>query len=134
MPSFSWFKRNAHWGLFLLRLFIGLRLIYGVIDNVFSWHKMLEFRDFLQQFSFPFPLVCAVVSVYAQFLAGLAIILGWKIRLAALLMIINFLVALIMIHRNQSVEAMTPALAILFCCILFLFQGAGRMAIDKNSS
>ena len=132
MPSTSWIKRNAGLGVLLLRIFIGCRLIYGVIDNIISWEKMLEFREFLHQFNFPFPLFCAVVSVYAQFIAGLMIIFGWNIRLAALLMIVNFLVALVMVHRSQPVEAMTPALAILFCCILFFFEGAGRLAIHKS--
>lgn len=116
-----------------MRLFIGLRLIYGVQDNVLSWDHMLRFRDFLQQFHFPLPLVCAVVSVYAQLIAGIMIIVGWRIRYAAILMIINFLVALIMIHRNQTVEEMTAPMAILFSAILFLFAGAGRMAIEKNN-
>jgi putative oxidoreductase len=132
MTSFSWFKRNSAWGIFLLRLFMGLRLIYGVIDNVTRWETMLDFRDFLQQSGFPFPLVCAIVSVYAQLFAGIAILFGWMTRWAAILMIINFLMALIMVHRNDPVEGMTPPLAILFCCILLLFQGPGKISIDKN--
>lgn len=125
------FERNYHWGAFLLRLFIGARLIYGVSDNVLSWQHMLQFRDFLKAFHFPFPLISAVLSVYLQLLAGVMIIVGWRIRYAAIAMILNFMVALVMVHRNDSIESMTPALAILFCCILFLFQGAGRISIDK---
>ena len=128
----SWLDRRNDWGIFLLRLFIGFRLVYGVLDNVLSWDHMLRFRDFLQQFHFPFPLICAVTSVYIQLLAGLMLIIGWRTRYAALLVIINFLVALFMVHRNQSIEAMTPALAILFSAILFLFAGAGRISIDRK--
>ena len=130
---FSWFDRNRDWGVFLLRLFVGLRLIYGVQDNVLSWEHMIRFKDFLQQFNFPFPLVCAVVSVYVQLITGIMIILGWRIRYAAILLVINFLVALIMVHRNQPIEAMTAPMAILFSAILFLFQGAGRISIDKEN-
>jgi putative oxidoreductase len=130
---FTWFERNRDWGIFLLRLFIGLRLIYGVQDNVLSWEHMIRFRDFLQQFHFPIPLVCAVVSVYVQLITGIMLILGWKIRYAAILLIINFLVALIMVHRNQPIEAMTAPMAILFSAILFLFQGAGRISVDKEN-
>lgn len=130
--TFSWFDRNRDWGIFLLRLFIGFRLIYGVLDNVINWEHMIKFRDFLKDFHFPFPMICAVASVYLQLLAGIMIVLGLRIRYAASLMIINFVVALVMVHRHDSVEAMTPPLAILFCCLLFLFQGAGRISIDKN--
>ena len=127
---YTWLDKNKDTGIFLLRLFIGIRLLYGVLDNIFSWDHMLEFKDFLNKFNFPFPLISAVVSVYAQAIAGIMILLGWKIRIAAILMIINFLVALI-VHRNDTLEEMTPALAIFFSSLLFLFQGAGRISLDK---
>jgi putative oxidoreductase len=93
---------------------------------------MLLFRDFLEQFGFPLPLVSAIVSVYAQFICGIMIIIGWKIRIASLLMIINFLIALLVVDRHGSFETMTPALAILFSAVVFLFQGAGRYSVDKE--
>ena len=117
-------------GIFILRLFIGIRLIYGVWDNIISWHKMQEFGSFLSSQRFPLPLISAVVSVWAQFICGLMIIVGFKIRWAAAIMVINFLVAT-WVHRNDKFEAMTPALAILFCCLLFFLEGAGKFAIDK---
>src|SRR5687767_10131561 len=117
---FNWLGRHQGIGLLLARLFVGIRLTYGVIDNVLSWEHMLAFRDFLASFLFPFPLVCAVVSVYAQLIASLMIIVGWKIRYAAVVMIVNFLIALVVIHRDDSFEQMTPALAMLFLNVLFL--------------
>lgn len=119
-------------GIFLLRIFIGLRLLYGVADNIASWHKMQEFAAFLDANNFPFPLVCAVLSVYAQAIAAVMILLGLQIRLAALLMIVNFAVALIMVHRNDTIEGMTPALAILFSSFVFLLEGAGKFSVDKR--
>lgn len=130
--KFLWFKRNKDIGLLLIRIFVGVRLIYGVADNVLSWNHMIRFRDFLEQYDFPLPIVSAIISVYAQLIAGLLLVLGWKTRLAALLMIINFLVALVMVHRNQSFEQMTPAMAILFINILLLFQGAGKFSVDRQ--
>jgi len=129
---FIWFDDRKDIGVLLLRLFVGVRLIYGVIDNVTSWEHMIKFRDFLQQFNFPIPLVAAIVSVYAQLLAGVMFILGWKIRFAAILMIINFLIAILMVHWGEKLEPMTPALAILFISILFLFQGAGKYSLDNR--
>ena len=129
---FKWFDDRKDIGVLLLRLFVGVRLIYGVIDNVTSWEHMIKFRDFLQQFNFPIPLVAAIVSVYAQVLAGVMFILGWKIRFAAILMIINFLIAILMVHWGEKLEPMTPALAILFISILFFFQGAGKYSLDNR--
>ncbi len=87
---------------------------------------------FFEKFHFPFALVCGAVSVYAQFISGILLILGWKTRYAALLMVINFSVAWIMVDRFGTVEDMTPALAILFSSVLFLFQGAGKISLDKK--
>lgn len=49
-----------------IRLSVGFHLIYGTIDNVVSWERMLEFRDFLEAHGMMMPLVAAIVSVYAQ--------------------------------------------------------------------
>ncbi len=73
-----WLNRNKDVGVLLLRLFIGVWLIYGVQDNILHWNRMLEFEKFLNTFNFPFPLVCAVVSIYAQAVAAVMIILVGK--------------------------------------------------------
>jgi len=129
----AWLDKNKDVGLFLLRLFVGIRLLYGVVDNIAAWERMIEFRNFLDQQGFPLPLASAVISVYAQFLSGLMFIIGFKIRLAAVLMIINFLVALVMVHLHDSFEGMTPALAMLFSSILFLFYGAGKFGLKRRA-
>lgn len=53
-------------------------------------------------------------------------------------MIINFLVAIFMVHWGQTFEEMTPALAIIFSSLLFLFQGPGKYSLSgsnfKNSN
>ena len=126
----NWLSHHSDIGILLLRGFVGIRLIYGVIDNVMSWQHMLAFRDFLAQFNFPFPLASACISVYCQLIAGVFMILGFNIRFAAILMIINFLIAIAVVHRDHSFEIMTPALSLLFISILFLFQGAGRYAVS----
>ncbi|QHT65922.1 DoxX family protein [Rhodocytophaga rosea] len=121
-----WLSSNRDIGLLALRIFIGLRLIYGVADNVFSQEQMMEFAHFLEANNFPLPTLSAIVSVYVQLIGGLLILIGYQIRLAAAVLIVNFLVALGMVHINDTVEGMTPALAMLFGCITLLFTGAGK--------
>ena len=122
---------NNDLGIFLLRLFIGGRLFYGLIDNVLSWEHMLAFEGFLQANGFPFPLVSAVVSVYAQFICSIIILLGYRIRVAAFIMVINFIVALLFVHvaAGDTIEGMTPALAMLFGSLTLLFTGAGKYSL-----
>jgi putative oxidoreductase len=132
MGVFRPFKKNKDIGIFLFRLFIGFRLLYGVVDNIVVWGRMLEFESFLQVHQLPYPRLAAIISVYAQAISGLLIIIGYKIRWAAILMIINFTVALLVIHWGQSIEEMTPALAMFFAAVLFLFVGAGRYSLQKE--
>jgi putative oxidoreductase len=132
----SWLNLNKHIGILLLRLFVGFRILYGVLDNVLSWNKMIEFSKFLNQNNFPFSLISAVTSVYFQFFCSILIIIGFKIRYATFILIINFLVALIFVHlkANDTIEGMTPVLAMLFGCFTLLFTGADKISIDHYCS
>jgi putative oxidoreductase len=134
-------KRNSNWldqhqdtGLLIFRLFIGVRLIYGVVDNIFSQEHMKAFEAFLGANGFPFPLLSAFVSVYAQAIAGLLLITGWQMRWGALLIIVNFIVALVMVHWGQSFEEMTVVLFLIFSGVLLLFTGPGRYAAGRSAS
>ena len=126
------FESKRHIGILFLRLFIGSRVIYGVVDNIFNWGQMIEFSEFLKEFSFPLPLFAAVLSVYVQFIAGSLILLGYKTRIAAFLLILNFVVALVFVHfaGNDTIEGMTPALAMLVGSVTLLFTGADKISLD----
>lgn len=128
----KWFSSKSDFGLLILRLFIGLRLIYGSIDNIISWNKMMEFSNFLKVNSFPAPTFCAVLSIYVQFSCAVLILIGYKTRFAAFILAINFIVAIVMAHSHDTIEAMTPALAMLFISLSLLFTGAGKWSFDGN--
>ena len=125
----AFFEPYKDYGVLLLRLLIGWRLIVGVWDNIVSWERMLEFGQFLATFRFPFPLVAAHVSVYAQFICALLFLTGWQIRWAALIMVINFSVALLTAHRPDSFENAFAAWIMLGCSLFFLLHGAGKIAL-----
>jgi putative oxidoreductase len=127
----SFFKPGKESGAFFIRMMTGFHLIYGVQDNVFSWQRMLEFRNFLEANSFPFPLFCAVVSVYAQLICGWFFIIGLFTRSAALVMVINFVIAILMIHIGNPYPAAFPAIAMLSCSLFLLFNGPGKWSLDK---
>jgi putative oxidoreductase len=122
--------RLQHWGPVLLRLFFGVTLILGTQDNVFHGERMLEFRDFLAISGFPLPLFSAYLSAYAQFVAGILIIVGLLTRWAALVMVINFVVALLMVHLALPFSENISPLAMLFCAMFFLLYGPGQLSLD----
>jgi len=122
--------RHADLGLLLLRCVTGAFLIYQSHDNVFSAERMGEFVKFLTQFGFVYPELMAPLSVYAQFAAGIAFILGLLTRWAGLITAINFIVAVWMVHWNDPVPGIWPAAILIFLGLYFGLRGAGHYGID----
>ena len=123
-------QRFADLGLLLLRCATGAFLIYQSHDNVFSAARMDEFVKFLTQFGFVMPELMAPLSVYAQFAAGIAFILGLFTRWAGLITAFNFIVAVYMVHWNDPVPGIWPAAILIFLGLYFGLRGSGRYGLD----
>lgn len=127
----TWLDEQREWGPVFLRVFAGTFLVYMSQDNVLSWARMEEFERFLRQFGLPFPLLCAVLSAGAQFVAGLLFLAGALVRPAAAVMAVNFIVALVVVHPSLPFrEALDPS-AMLVSALCLLFTGAGRLSVDR---
>jgi putative oxidoreductase len=130
----AWLEERREYGIIWIRLTIGFRLIHGTADNIFSWARMLEFRDFLAANGTPLPLFSAHLSAYAQFICGILFILGLFFRPAAAVMVINFVCALLIAHRTGGYTPASAALIILFTSLGFLIHGPGKWAIDTRGT
>jgi len=128
---FRWFEERREWGAVFVRVLIGFHLMWGTQDNVFSHARMLEFRDFLAQTGFPAPLFCAYLSAYAQFVCGILFMVGFAVRPAAVVMIGNFVIALLMVHTRDTWHGAFPALMMLFGSVFLLFNGAGPFSVER---
>ncbi|WP_462250256.1 DoxX family protein [Ekhidna sp.] len=113
-----------------IRFAVGFHLIYGTQDNVFSWDRMLEFEEFLKAFGTPFPLLSAIISVYAQFICGILYIVGWKVWHAGLVMTFNFIIAITLVHLSDPYPSIYPAISMLAGSIFLVFNGAGEFSLD----
>lgn len=113
-----------------IRLMIGFHLIYGSQDNIFSYTRMREFEDFLRTYHMPFPLLAAHLSVYAQFISGICFILGYQTRIAAMVMVINFIIAIIVVHVNDTYISSFPAIVMLSGAIFLALFGSGSLSLD----
>ncbi|MGF7169203.1 putative membrane protein YphA (DoxX/SURF4 family) [Sphingobium xanthum] len=107
MNGHDWFllkplANGADAALLALRLLTGAFLVHGVWDNIVDPARMEEFVLFLRATGFVSPESMAPLSVYAQFLIGIALILGLATRWAGLLLIVNFVIAVVMVHWDQS--------------------------------
>src|SRR5919206_3106215 len=98
MMKLSRLEKYKEDGVIFIRLIVGFHLVYGTQDNVFSYARMEEFASFLSVRGVPFPLASAFLSAYAQFICGILFIVGLATRYAAVVMVVNFIAALVIAH------------------------------------
>ena len=122
--------RHADLGLLLLRCVTGAFLVYQSHDNIFSAARMDEFEKFMTHFGFVYPELMAPLSVYFQFAAGIAFILGLFTRWFGLITCFNFIVAVWMVHWNDPVPGIWPAAILVFLGLYFGLRGSGRYGLD----
>ena len=114
-----------------LRVLTVAFLVHGTWDNVTSVARMDEFAAFLTQFGFPAPAMLAPLSVWVQFLCGVALVLGLLTRWAGVLVAINFVVAVVMVHWAEDFRGWWPAIVLVFLGLHFAAAGGGRYALDQ---
>jgi putative oxidoreductase len=117
-------------GLLVMRLLAGSFLIFQSQDNVFSAERMQVFVDFCRAAGIPWPAFGAPLSVWCQFLAGIALVLGLGTRLAGLSLVPNFLVGFWFVHAAGPVPGWWPPLALVGMGLVFATIGAGRFSVD----
>lgn len=131
ISSFTFLEKYKAYAAIFIRLIIGFHLIYGTQDNLFSYARMDEFAEFLRVRGVPFPLFSAFLSAYAQFMCGILFIVGAATRHAAMVMIVNFIAALIIAHIGDTYPGTFPALMMLAAACFFLLHGAGKLSVDN---
>lgn len=129
--KFEFLEEYKEYAPVFLRLLIGVFIIWGVQDNVFSYAHMQEFAGFLGKRKVPFPLFSAFLSAYTQMICGISILLGAFIRPLSILFIINFIAAILIAHFGDGFRPMFPALVMIAAGFFFLFNGAGKLSLDE---
>jgi len=123
-------QRFGDFALLLLRLFIGLFLVWSAWDNVTDAQSMREFAAFLTNHKFPRPEILAPVSAYAQLAMGLAFILGILTRWAGILCVIHFAVAILYVDHFGGFRGTFPSGCLVVIGLYLATHGAGRLSFD----
>lgn len=123
-------RRFSDGALLLMRVAVGLFLMWGVWDNIVSAEHMRTFVEFQRKFGFAYPELLAPLSVYGQFFAGLAIALGLFSRWAGLVIAFNFAVAIAMVDGHGGLRGSLASGLLLLMGLYWATRGGGRYAID----
>ena len=122
-------KLSVHIGLLLLRIGCSLGLMthgYGKFVRVLEGD--FKFGDPLGIGSTP----SLILVAFAEFIAPLFIIIGWKTRWATLFPTLTMLVAFAIAHDGDPFSRKEKSFVYLIAFLALYFTGPGRFAIDKE--
>ena len=125
-------KNKEYYGILLLRLVAAWRLLAGTWSYTVGVKPMREVADFFESLNMPLPLLSAAISVYAQFICGFLFIIGLLVRPAAVVMILNFSIAIIAAHLEDPIVKSFSAWALLAISACLLFTGGDKLSIDNR--
>ncbi len=125
------FEKRKGYGTLFLRMVVGIRLLAGVWPMVSHSESFSGTVSFFSSLNLPVPTASAYLAVYAEFLCGLLYVIGLWVRPAALIMIINFTVAILAAHVHDDIIKAFSAWAILGASFALLFSVAGKLSLDS---
>jgi len=128
-------SRYRDLGVLVIRLAFGFQLVRVSYTTALSPAENIpQFVTYLTSLGFPLPTVGAYVSTYTEFIGGILLILGLFTRWTALLLLINFGLALVMAHLviADTYQNTFPSLNLLAVSIFLLLNGSGRYAVRPD--
>ncbi len=126
----SFLEKGKDVALLFIRLVISWRLIAGTWPYISTKKHISEIFLYFNALHLPAPFASIYLSVYLQFICAILYSLGLWFRLASGLMIINFTVAILAAHLNDTIDNSFAAWVILAASIFFLFNGPGNISFD----
>src|ERR1700722_10708083 len=133
---------NSDWVLTLARIVLGIIFFAHGAQKVFGWFGGPGLRKTLRHLteSLGLPPIIALAAVGAEFVGGVALILGILGRISALSIVVNMLAAIFMVHgkyglfmnwfgdrKGNGIEYHLLAIAL---AIVIIAKGAGACSLD----
>ncbi len=127
------------WAILLVRLVVGASMTFhgyqklippGGLHRDHPLAGVAYFAHFVV--SLGLPLWLGYVSVLAEFLGGLFLLLGFLTRLSAFFIAINMLVALFTVNMHKGYTSSEFTLALIVMALLLITTGSGKLALDRR--
>jgi len=129
---------NKDWAALVGRILLGIVFIPAGFSKIGGFAGT---AGYIASKGLPLPEVGAAIAIVAEIVAGIALVVGWKTRWAALLLAVFTLVATVFFHAFWAVPAeqhMTQYLmfmknvGIVGGLLAFYAFGPGRFSLDKQ--
>jgi putative oxidoreductase len=134
-----WLNSLQPWGVVLLRLVLGVAMLSNGWGKVypaggFNGHNTLasveHFCHYVAGLGLPYWL--GYVSVFAEVVGGLCMIIGLFVRFFGLLIAINMLVAIAMVNRHHGYSGSAYSVALASIAVMLLLTGPGTLCMDRR--
>lgn len=125
-------KESQGWGLTVLRIVVGLVFLAHGGQKLFIY-GLGGVAGLFGQLGIPVPAVSAAVVIAAEFLGGLALVLGVFTRWAALALAVTMAVAILSVHLRAGFflpNGYEYALSLLGANIALALAGPGAASLD----
>jgi len=129
---------RAGYGLTVLRIFVGIIFAAHGSQKLFGWFGgggLAGTAQWMESIGLAPGTLMAVLSGGTEFLGGLALIVGLLARPAALGLSFTLLVAIFSVHIHNGLfmanNGYEFALALLGGTLAVLFEGAGKLSLDR---
>lgn len=128
------FEKAEPWSLLPLRIVVGIIFIVHGGQKLFVF-GFSGFAGFLVQQGIQPAMFWSVIVTLVEFLGGIAILIGFLTRWAALLLAVDMLVAVLAVHLKKgffvSQGGYEFALLNLAACLTLLLAGAKKPSVDQ---
>ena len=116
-----------NWALLILRIVVSVSMLTHGVPKLVSL--------FLGDFSFPDPIgvgpeLSLVLATFAEFFCSILILVGYRSRSATIPLIITMLIALLIVHGNDSLLDHINILLYLFTYAILLHLGGGKYTLS----
>ncbi|MDO8589553.1 MAG: DoxX family protein [Armatimonadota bacterium] len=132
------FEKLAGWAPLPLRIVVGIIFVAHGSQKLFGWfggHGFSAVVQMVGSLGFVPATFWAVLVVFAEFGGGILLILGLFTRFAAVMILINMIVAVTMVHWKMGgfflPGGIEYALSLAAAALSLVFSGAGKLSIDK---
>lgn len=120
---------SVNFSLFLIRVVFG-----GLLITKYGWDKLMKFSTLRYSFPDPFHIGSTAslsLTVFAEVLCSVFIILGLLTRLAAVPLVILFGVVVFMIKQHASIAERELPVMYLCAFLVILAAGPGKASVDR---
>lgn len=131
-------KTNAGWGALALRIPVGIIFVAHGAQKLFGWfggYGLEGTGQWMDSIGLSPGYLMALLAGGAEFLGGLALIIGLLVRPASAALAFAMLIAIFSVHFQNGLfmsnNGYEFGLALLAASVSLLFSGAGRASVDR---